>query len=145
MNFRSQIKPAVTFEPIAFADIVINLFVFFFLCFGLLATFGTGKKGLLPVQLPEGGEAYSNRFQTSPLVVTVHPAGALFMGRKAIPFDQLTRTVNHELKERPSKQVVLEPDQTLTLERFVPILDELRRSDAEAILIATTVPEHSRR
>ena len=49
MRLKTNIKISPSWETIAFADIVINLFVFFFITFGLFATFDATQRGSLPI------------------------------------------------------------------------------------------------
>jgi len=139
MIFHSRVHAPVTLEPITFADIVINLFVFFFLSFGIFATFDGTHKGLLPVKLPTGGDA-SSRVHSKPVTITVNRSGSAFLARKAIPLHKLTEAVNQELAKMKVKHLVLRPDRALTLNHFVTILDRLRKSHAEAISIETQLP-----
>ena len=137
MNFQISSRAPVRLEPIAIADIVINLFVFFFLSFGLFASF----EGSLPIHLPVGGEAREST-QAEPLQVILTRHARLMVGGKQVAFSELTMFVNRELENRENRTVVLAPSREVTLESFIPVLDSLRKSRAQSVSIQTELTGH---
>jgi len=140
MIFRTKTRVPVLLEPIAFADIVINLFIFFFISFGLYATFDQEQKGLIPIQLPVGGQKVEAD-DTHPLIVEMNEQGQLFLGKEQVSLDRLDRSVERSLGKRRSKSVVVRPDRRLSLGQFVPVLDSLRASGAQSISVETERPK----
>jgi biopolymer transport protein ExbD len=136
MIFRVKTRTPISFEPIALADIVINLFVFFLLSFGLFASFDALKSGAIPIQLPKGGENLDNS-DKKPLAIVINQSGALFVARHVTSKENLKEKVNHELEMRKNKDVILRADQHLRLEQLVGALDILRQTSARAIAIET--------
>lgn len=140
MIFRSKARVPVSLEFIAFADIVMNLFIFFLMSFGLFASFDARQSGLLPVHLPRAKQIEAAT-ESAPLVVTINRRGNIFVGAKPIPFSQLEKLVNLELANKREKNVVIRPDRAVTLEQFVPLLETLRRSDAASVSIETELAQ----
>lgn len=136
MKFQIKTRAGVTLEPIAFADIVINLFVFFFLSFGVFATFDAPNKGLVPIHLPKGGQTAEPTHQGR-LVLTVDTSGTIFIGSRVIALSALTESVNQELAGLRSKNVRIQADHKVQLNQLVPILDLLRKTNASAVSIET--------
>jgi len=140
MIFQIRTRSSVNFEPIALTDIAINLFVFFFLTFGLLANFNSDQKAQLPVELPRGGDQASRKVEAgelAPLTLTVDRRGKLFVGKTLVTFSKLAQTIDEALKGRREKSVSIRPHKTVTLETFVPVLDVVRHSKARSVSIET--------
>ena len=126
-------------ESVAFADIVINLFVFFFITFGLFATFDPAQKGTFPIELPHANTSSSNKaFQ--PLALTIERNGTLHLGSQVIGRTELKEMLNHELLLRKDKKVLIRADRRISLQTLGSILDIVRSSKAKSISIETELP-----
>ena len=136
--FRTKTKTPVALETIAFADIVINLFVFFFITFGVFATFDVSQKGTLPIQLPKAEHATVKK-QTAPLTVMIDRSGIPYIGPRKIALSELKKSINYELSLRKEKSVIVRADRTISLEQFVSVLDVIRNTKARAVAIETEI------
>ena len=125
-------------ETIAFADIVINLFVFFFITFGLFATFDAAKRGTLPIELPKAQHQTKEAPQNYPTVM-IDREGLLYIGPQRVSLSELKTTLNHELSLRKEKSVVIRAHRTISLEKFVSVLDIVRTTKAKAVSIETEI------
>lgn len=139
MIVQIKARAPVFLSPIAFADIVINLFVFFFLCFGVLATFEARPPGTLPIQLPKGGER-AHQKETQPVTVVINASGTVLLEGKVVLRSRLKASVNHEIAKRKVRDVVVRADRAVTLQHLLPVLDTLRTTDAHSVSIATVTP-----
>jgi biopolymer transport protein ExbD len=142
MIFRIGSKAPVRFDSIAFADIVINLFIFFFISFGLFSTFDVQRKGALPIELPKGGHSAKGNL-TDPITILITRKGVVQVGRSVVPLLDLKRTLNHELSLRKEKLVIVRADRLLALEQLVPILDVIRTTKARSVSIETDLDPYS--
>ena len=138
MIFRIKSKPHVSLDNVALADIVTNLFVFFFVAFGLFATFDVAQKGTLPIQLPKAGHA-STKKQSEPLTVMIDRSGAPYLGPRKIAISELKKALNYELSLRTEKSIIIRADRTISLEQFVSVLDIIRNTKARSVAIETEV------
>lgn len=136
MKFKVKSKPAVTFEPIAFADIVINLFVFFFITFGLFATFDVNHRGTFPISLPHASNV-SGQKSNLPLVLTIDQNGQIYVGPRKIDLAKLREVVHYEISSRKDKTILVRADRSLPLQKFVTVLDLLRKTKARSVSIET--------
>ncbi len=136
MIFRIKAKPHVALETIAFADIVINLFVFFFITFGLFATFEHAQKGMFPIELPKAKHGALPKALV-PLTVMIDRRGVLYVGNKMVPAAKLKSILNRELSIRKDKNILIRADRAISLEQFVSALDTIRSTNAAAISIET--------
>ena len=136
MQFQIKSKSHVSLEPIAFADIVINLFVFFFITFGLFATFDAKQKGLVPIELPKSNQTPAQTALQS-LTVTLARTGAIHVGYQTVVLPQLKRAVDYELSRRKDKNVRIRADRTVSVQSLISVLDILRETKANSISIET--------
>ena len=136
MIFRTKAKHPLALETIAFADIVINLFVFFFITFGLFATFDVSQKGILPIQLPKVKHSAAAK-RLSPLIIMIDRNGIPYLGSRKIALSELRKSVNYELSSRKEKGIVVRADRTISLEQFVSVLDVIRSTKARSVAIET--------
>ncbi|HLD56256.1 MAG TPA: biopolymer transporter ExbD [Candidatus Omnitrophota bacterium] len=136
MRLKTNIKISPSWETIAFADIVINLFVFFFITFGLFATFDATQRGSLPIELPRAITAPILK-SALPLTVTIKRDGTVHAGSQKILLSELEATLNRELSLRKEKNVLVRADRLIPLERFVSVLEVVRNTKARAVAIET--------
>ena len=139
MRFQIHSKSHVLLEPIALADIVINLFVFFFVTFGLFATFDAKQKSLLPIALPQSNRIPSPK-TADPLALTMTRGGGLRLGFRPVTLPQLKRAVDYELSMRKGKNIKVQADRAISVQQLVSVLDILRETKAQAISIETESP-----
>src|SRR3990167_1204858 len=123
MIFQIKARTPVFLETIAFADIVFNLFIFFLLSFGVLATFEPREQGTFPIELPKGGERVNGK-ETRPLTILIDASGTVYLERKVVSRSDLKRLVNQELAEKKVKEVLLRADRAETLDFLLPILED---------------------
>lgn len=138
MIFRIQSKAPVVFETIAFADIVINLFIFFFVTFGLFAAFDISKRGTLPIELPKADHAQTRK-QPNPITITIDQKGSIYLGSQMISFFKLQESINRELSLRKEKNVIVHADRTIPLQKFVSVLDVIQNTKARTVSIETEI------
>lgn len=111
-------------ESIALTDIVMNLFIFFFVSFSLLYTFSPERMARLEIALPKattgGGAA-----QTA-VVVTVSREGRYYVGDRPIPEGRLRSELAALAKRRPGTAVVIRADEGASCGALVAVFDACR-------------------
>ena len=78
MRFKRQSKILFSMESVAITDIIMNMFIFFFITFSFLATFNKAKEGQVGVSLPEATSA-SPPVERKSLAVSLTKDGGLFL------------------------------------------------------------------
>ena len=136
MKFRLNTPPPVAIDSIAFADIVINLFVFFFITFGLIAPLNVGIKGTLPIELPSSDHALPQK-GSAPQEVTIDRKGKFYFDGRLVSLTQLKRALSRAMASQTEKTVLVRADRTISLERLVSVLDVIRSTQAKAVAIET--------
>jgi biopolymer transport protein ExbD len=141
MIFKSKTKVLFATESIALADVVLNLFIFFFVTFSFFATFKKQQQeSSVELALPRAATAAIAARQ-GPLVVAITAEGAVFVQDKPVALKSLAGALKTAIASFEQKAVVVRADKSLELERFVHVIEAIKEADVEKILIRTeTVP-----
>jgi biopolymer transport protein ExbD len=141
MIFKSKTKVLFATESIALADVVLNLFIFFFVTFSFFATFKKQQQeSSVELALPRAATAAIAARQ-GPLVVAITAEGAVFVQDKPVDLKSLAGALKTAIASFEQKAVVVRADKSLELERFVHVIEAIKEADVEKILIRTeTVP-----
>lgn len=111
-------------ESVALTDIVMNLFIFFFVSFSLLYTFSPERMARLEVTLPKastgGGAA-----QTA-VVMTITRDGRYFMGDRPIPAGRIKSELAELVRRRPGVGVLIRADEGTACRALVTVFDACR-------------------
>ena len=83
MHFKRQSKVLFSLESVAITDIIMNMFIFFFITFSFLATFHKSNEGELDVNLPKAASA-TPPAEKKGLSVNLTQEGGLFLGKELI-------------------------------------------------------------
>ena len=111
----------LTPDSIALTDMVLNLFIFFFVSFSLLYTFSPERVARLEVTLPRAstGQAASEAV----LVVTVTRDGRYYLGDRAIPEGRLAAELADLATRRSGASVVVRADEASPCRALVSVFD----------------------
>src|SRR5713101_7224009 len=88
MRFKRQAQMLFSMESVAVTDIILNMFIFFFITFSFLATFHKANEGQMDVNLPKATSA-SPPVEKKRLSVNLTKEGSLFLGRELVTLEQL--------------------------------------------------------
>src|SRR4030042_138192 len=81
MKIKTRRDSALTLESIAFTDIILNIFIFFFTAFSLVYTFNPTKESKIVVKLPRADvRAPADQKQT--IVITINSRSEVFLNNK---------------------------------------------------------------
>src|SRR6266516_2978597 len=83
MHFKRQSKVLFSLESVAITDIIMNMFIFFFITFSFLATFHKSNEGELDVNLPKAASA-TPPAEKKGLSVNLTQEGGLFLGKEPV-------------------------------------------------------------
>jgi biopolymer transport protein ExbD len=142
MQFRLHPKRHPTLESVALADIVMNLFLFFFITFSLVATFDRSRETKLRVELPQV------RSGLPALLVTAHDIfitkeGKLLWDESELTLDQLRA----ELAKPQIKQLrlTLRADRRSNVQILVQVLEALRDAGRTDVALQTVLENRVKR
>src|SRR6266508_5730748 len=88
MHFKRQNKILFSMESVAITDIIMNMFIFFFITFSFLATFHKSNEGQVDVNLPKAASA-TPPAEKKGLSVNLTKEGGLFLDKEPVTLEQL--------------------------------------------------------
>jgi biopolymer transport protein ExbD len=109
--------------------------IFFLLVFFMVASLAMTKMTGMPVQLPKSTTA-----QAKPVVkvmVTVTAAGHCYIDKQFVDFTEIYGEMCRRLRDNPKLVVILNCDKTQKVDKLIQVMDEVKRANAENVLIAT--------
>jgi len=135
-------RPLLEGLGIAAVDTVMNLFIFFFVAFSLLATFQKTKEAekqrTHEVQLPPS-QRDAPLLDPALLVLDLSTDGAVALDGEVVERGRLTSAMKQRLAER-RRGVVVRADRRLSLGAAVEVLDLVWAADPPSVSMATVDP-----
>jgi biopolymer transport protein ExbD len=127
-------------ESVAMTDIVLNMFIFFFISFSLLYTFSKspGIKVILPT-------AKTATLQEENVIVFIGTENEIFLDDRKIGIDELRKALKERLDTSRKKVVILKSDEKVNLGLAVKVMDIAKQAEAEGVIISTTIEENVKR
>jgi len=114
----------MSLESIAMTDIIMNMFIFFFISFSLLYTFNPYRVQKLDIKLPKAANA-SNIEKQDQVNILLSKDGPVYLGEDIVTVRELKSLVAAKLKNNPELIVILRADKLVGFHKIVDILDVL--------------------
>ena len=114
----------MTLESIAMTDIIMNMFIFFFISFSLLYTFNPNRVQKLDIKLPKAANA-SNIEKQDQVNILLSKDGPTYLGEDIVTNRELKAAVASKLKDNPELIVILRADKLVSFTKIVDVLDLL--------------------
>ena len=127
----------VNLESAVMTDIILNMFIFFFISFSLIYTFSPYRVKKLEVNLPEAASAtaINNRKQAS---ITINNEGTLYLDQEAVTKKALREKISLRHKDNPGLSVIVNSDRLVRFKDIVDVLDILNAVGVRNLNIAAT-------
>ncbi len=109
--------------------------IFFLLVFFMIASLAMTRMTGMPVQLPKSSAAKAK--PVVKVMVTLTAAGDYFVDKKRVAFDEIYGEIAARLRDNPQLVVVLNCDRRQQVEQLVHVMEEVKRANAQNVLIAT--------
>ncbi len=138
MRFRRQNKILFSMESVAITDIIMNMFIFFFITFSFLATFHKSNEGQMDVNLPKAASA-TPPTEKKGLSVNLTKEGGLFLDTEPITLAQLKARFRTEKATGAEITVIVRADKEVSHGRVVEVMDLARTEGLSRLAIATQV------
>jgi biopolymer transport protein ExbD len=90
MKIKTHRDSVVTLESIAFTDIILNIFIFFFTAFSLVYTFNPARESRIIVKLPKA-DIKAPVDQTEPIIINITNRNEIFLKNKSNPLSLLIK------------------------------------------------------
>ena len=138
MHFKRQSKVLFSLESVAITDIIMNMFIFFFITFSFLATFHKSNEGEMDVNLPKATSATPSA-EKKGLSVNLTQEGGLFLGKEPVTLEQLKTRFQTEKASGAEITVIVRADKAVPHGRVVEVMDLARTEGLNHLAIATQV------
>jgi biopolymer transport protein ExbD len=135
MNIRPKNKPPLSLESVAMTDIVMNMFIFFFVSFSLLYTFNPQQESKIKVTLPRG-MTMAQMKGDNPLVVTVTAKNEIFIANTLVSERALNDRMAGYAKDFKEKGVIVKADRQASVDFFVKVLDAAKLAGISKVSVS---------
>jgi len=136
-----RIKPRkdylVALESVAMTDIVLNMFIFFFISFSLLYTFSPSRISKVDVRLPKASTAISLE-GSEKTILTIARNGAYYLNDEKVSLRGLKDALSLKVKNDPSHALILKVDSSTKFNNVVKALDIINELHIQRVSIAAT-------
>ena len=138
MRFKRQTKVLFSMESVAITDIIMNMFIFFFITFSFLATFHKSNEGQVDVSLPKAASA-TLPVEKKGLAVNLTKEGGLFLDKEPMTLEQLKTRFQAEKASGAEITVIVRADKEVSHGRVVEVMDFARTEGLSHLAIAAQV------
>ncbi len=136
MKISGQKNYFIGLESVAMTDIVLNMFIFFFISFSLLYTFNPHRVQKLDIKLPKA--AHTTTIEKLQQVnITLTNEGIIYLGDDIVTIKELRERIYASHKDNPNLIVILRADRLVSFKNIVSVLDTLSELGITNLNIAT--------
>ncbi|MBM4258532.1 MAG: biopolymer transporter ExbD [Deltaproteobacteria bacterium] len=134
MRFKQHRKAMLSMESVAITDIIMNMFIFFFITFSFLATFNKSNEGQVDVSLPKATSA-APLVEKKSLSVNLTKDGGLFLNETPMTAEQLKTRLQEEKTQGAEVTLVVRADKEVQHGRVVEVMDIARNEGMNKLAI----------
>lgn len=113
-------------ESIALTDMIMNLFIFFFVSFSLLYTFSPERTARMAVDLPKASTGQPGSEEA--VHVTVTEKGQLYLAEKSVSEEEMRGELKEISRREPKTAVAIRADESAPARSLVAIFDACREA-----------------
>lgn len=135
IKIKGQKDYVIALESVAMTDIVMNMFIFFFISFSLLYTLNAAKVSKIEVRLPKANTAVALE-GSEKVVLGITRGGQYFIDDSKIPSSKVKTALEARLKENPGLSVVLKVDEASKFSALAHALDILNELKIDKVSVA---------
>ncbi|MBN2160622.1 MAG: biopolymer transporter ExbD [Spirochaetes bacterium] len=135
MKIRTRVKSGISLESVALTDIIMNLFIFFFISFSLLYTFSPHQESKINVNLPKG-LTRTQLMGERPLIVTVSSKNEIYLGGELVDEKSLAAALSKRAGEAKENGVIVKADKRASVDFFVRVLDATKQAGINKVSVA---------
>ena len=135
MQIKSSKKSFLSIESVAMTDIVMNLFIFFFISFSLLYTFNANRESKIEVKLPEG-TAQEDSKGDAPLVIYVNSGNEIYIDKVRVTPQSLKTELAARYKLSKFSGALVRADKLASVDYLVKVLDSAKQAGIQKLGVA---------
>ncbi len=126
----------VALESVAMTDIVLNMFIFFFISFSLLYTFSPTRLSKLEIKLPKASSALALE-GAEKTALSISKSGEYYVNDEKIRYTDLKNILKSKLKDNPSLSILLKVDSLARFDSVVRALDIINELNIQKVSVAS--------
>ena len=134
MKIAPENKSLVSLESAALTDIIMNLFIFFFISFSLLYTFNTNKQSEIKVNIPKG--TFDIEQFKGPVIVSITKDNSIYFNEEKIELKNLTDSLSKDIEKTKEAGLVIKSDKDASVDTLVKVLDTSKAAGINKLGIA---------
>lgn len=142
MKIKARREFRVSLESLAFTDIILNIFIFFFTAFSLVYTFNPLRESKIIIKLPQA-DIKTPPDQKEPVYVNINNRNELFLMNKPIHLKELKKELETLIAFNKERPVIVRADKHVVFDKVVQVLDVAKNSGVERLGIAIEERPHS--
>lgn len=125
MKIGGKTEYLLSLESVSMTDIVLNMFLFFFISFSLLYTFSPQRVQKLEVKLPQAQNTRSID-ELNQVFISLTNEGVIYLGDDVVSsLKELKAKVSRRREETANLAVILRADRLVNFKKVVEVLDLL--------------------
>ncbi len=138
MKIRSTLKPHLSIESVALTDIIMNLFIFFFISFSLLYTFNPLKESKIKLNLPKGVSENDMRLDRS-FIVSIDSKNRIFIAGSPIRESALKGELAKHAKTAGKNGIVVKADRQASVDYLIRVLDTAQQAGISKVGVSMEI------
>lgn len=142
INIRGKKDYLVALESVAMTDIVMNLFIFFFISFSLIYTFNPNRISKIEVNLPKAQSAVALE-GSEKVVLAITDKGDYFVNDDIINSSDLKKALQKRLSGNPEMSLILKVDGRAMFGRVAKALDVINELNISRVSVAAVRGENA--
>jgi biopolymer transport protein ExbD len=135
MKIKTTNKLTLSLESVAMTDIIMNMFIFFFISFSLLYTFNPQQESKIKVELPKGMTMAKMKGE-NPLVITVTAKNEIYVASNKISEQTLLQEINRYAKDAKQNGVIIKADKRALVDYFVKVVDAAKQAGINKVSVS---------
>ncbi|MBN2452945.1 MAG: biopolymer transporter ExbD [Candidatus Omnitrophica bacterium] len=135
INIKGRNDYLVALESVAMTDIIMNMFIFFFISFSLIYTLNPARISKIDVKLPKASTAVALE-GSEKLVLAITKEGKYYINDRDISAGSIKEAIKDRLKDNPDLSVILKVDDSGRFGAVAGVLDILNELNIQKVSVA---------
>lgn len=137
MKIRGHRPYLSSLESVALTDIVLNMFIFFFISFSLLYTFDPQRLQRIEVNLPKA-QSGSPIDESGRFYITLNAEGEIYVKKDLVSLNDLKSRLSAKFEENKDLNVIIRVDKNTIFDRVTQVLDTVNLVGIKRISVAVS-------
>ena len=125
----------IALESVAMTDIVMNMFIFFFISFSLIYTLNPARISKIEVNLPKASSAVALE-GSEKIVLAITDKGEYFMNEDSVKGPDLKDVLKKRLSDNPDMSLILKVDGNAKFDKVAKALDIIHELNISRVSVA---------